>query len=131
MTTDPDQIRADITSLLAVLPDPDSVDADVEVIAERLEEAHDRLVQALESVETGRSAATREMYRAQRPGVWLLPEPAGEQTWLGVPALTRSWSGGAWRGRASRPRSSSAQAGSGSTACPRPSLRRPSPWTPA
>jgi hypothetical protein len=62
MTTDPDQIRADITSLLAVLPDPDSVDADVEVIAERLEEAHDRLVQALESVETGpagRSAATR------------------------------------------------------------------------
>jgi hypothetical protein len=60
MTTDPDQIRADITSLLAVLPDPDSVDADVEVIAERLEEAHDRLVQALESVETGRSAATRE-----------------------------------------------------------------------
>jgi hypothetical protein len=62
MTTDPDQIRADITSLLAVLPDPDSVDADVEVIAEPLEEAHDRLVQALESVETGpagRSAATR------------------------------------------------------------------------
>ena len=83
MTTDPDQIRADITSLLAVLPDPDSVDADVEVIAARLEEAHDRLVQALESVETGpagRSAATRGMYRAQRPGVWLLPEPAGEQT---------------------------------------------------
>jgi hypothetical protein len=66
MTTDPDQIRADITSLLAVLPDPDSVDADVEVIAERLEEAHDRLVQALESVETGRSAATREGVAAGR-----------------------------------------------------------------
>jgi hypothetical protein len=69
MTTDPDQIRADITSLLAVLPDPDSVDADVEVIAERLEEAHDRLVQALESVETGpagRSAATREGIAAGR-----------------------------------------------------------------
>ena len=45
-----------------MLPDPDSVDADVEVIAERLEEAHDRLVQALESVETGRRAG------AQRPG---------------------------------------------------------------
>jgi hypothetical protein len=69
MTTDPDQIRADVASLLAVLPDPESVDADVEVIAERLEEAHDRLVRALESVETGpagRSAATREDVAAGR-----------------------------------------------------------------
>jgi hypothetical protein len=57
MTTDPDQIRSEITSLLAVLPDPDSADADVEVIAARLEEAHDLLVQALESVEKGPSAA--------------------------------------------------------------------------
>jgi hypothetical protein len=63
MTTDPDQIRSEITSLLAVLPDPDSADADVEVIAARLEEAHDLLVQALESVEkgpAGRSAAIGE-----------------------------------------------------------------------
>ena len=67
MTTDPDQIRADIASLLAELPDPDSVDADVEVIAERLEEAHDLLVQALESVETGRRA-TRRIERSDR---WL------------------------------------------------------------
>jgi hypothetical protein len=57
MTTDPDQIRSEITSLLAVLPDPDSADADVEVIAARLEEAHDLLVQALESVEKGPSTA--------------------------------------------------------------------------
>ncbi|MDT5302290.1 MAG: hypothetical protein QOG79_5532, partial [Mycobacterium sp.] len=57
MTTDPDQIRSEITSLLAVLPDPDSADADVDVIAARLEEAHDLLVQALESVEKGPSAA--------------------------------------------------------------------------
>jgi hypothetical protein len=63
MTTDPNQIRSEITSLLAVLPDPDSADADVEDIAARLEEAHDLLVQALESVErgpAGRSAATGE-----------------------------------------------------------------------
>jgi len=59
MTTDPDQIRADISSLLEVLPDPDSPDADMEVIAERLEEAHDRLVQALESVETGPAGTGR------------------------------------------------------------------------
>jgi hypothetical protein len=57
MTTDPDQIRSEITSLLAVLPDPDSADADVDVIAARLEEAHDLLVQALESVEKGPSTA--------------------------------------------------------------------------
>jgi hypothetical protein len=63
MTTDPDQIRSEITSLLAVLPDPDSADADVEDIAARLEHAHDLLVQALESVEkgpAGRGAATGE-----------------------------------------------------------------------
>jgi hypothetical protein len=56
MTTDPDQIRSEITSLLAVLPDPDSADADVEDIAARLEHAHDLLVQALESVEKGPAA---------------------------------------------------------------------------
>ena len=55
MTTDPDQIRSEITSLLAVLPEPDATDADMEDIAVRLEQAHDVLVQALESVETGPS----------------------------------------------------------------------------
>jgi len=48
MSTDPDQIRAQVTNMLADLPD-----ADVETIAARLEAAHDVLVQALESVEKG------------------------------------------------------------------------------
>ncbi|WP_284226781.1 hypothetical protein [Mycobacterium antarcticum] len=54
MTTDPDQIRARVAALLAELPDPNAEDAahvDVETIASRLEEAHDLLVRALESVE--------------------------------------------------------------------------------
>jgi hypothetical protein len=55
MTTDPDQIRSEISALLAVLPDPDSPDADSEEVAARLEEAHDLLVRALESVEKGPS----------------------------------------------------------------------------
>jgi hypothetical protein len=67
MTTDPDQIRSEITSLLAMLPEPDDADADVEVIAERLEQAHDLLVQALESVD--RSAATGEDVLASGGGV--------------------------------------------------------------
>ncbi|MGV0853497.1 hypothetical protein [Mycolicibacterium phlei] len=61
MSTDPEQIRARIAELLADLPDPadenanlDGLsDADIETIAARLEEAHDVLVQALESVEKG------------------------------------------------------------------------------
>jgi hypothetical protein len=64
MATDPDQIRSEITSLLAVLPEPDAAGADVEDIAERLEQAHDLLVQALESVD--RSAATGEVEPAGR-----------------------------------------------------------------
>ncbi len=50
MTTDPDQIRAEIAELLADLPSPD---ADVEAVAARLEQAHELLVRALESVEHG------------------------------------------------------------------------------
>ncbi|KAB7752656.1 hypothetical protein MPHL43072_07480 [Mycolicibacterium phlei DSM 43072] len=60
MSTDPEQIRARIAELLADLPDPADAtaidglsDADIETIAARLEEAHDVLVQALESVEKG------------------------------------------------------------------------------
>jgi hypothetical protein len=58
MTTDPDEIRARIDAVLAELPDPASVEnapaeADLEEIARRLSEAHDMLVQALESAEKG------------------------------------------------------------------------------
>ncbi|OBG91002.1 hypothetical protein A5698_21465 [Mycobacterium sp. E136] len=58
MSTDPEQIRARIAELLADLPDPaqegvNLADADIELLAARLEEAHDVLVQALESVEKG------------------------------------------------------------------------------
>lgn len=61
MSTDPDQIRAQIAELLADLPDPaqegsgfnELADSEIDVIAARLEEAHDLLVRALESVEKG------------------------------------------------------------------------------
>ncbi|EHI11149.1 hypothetical protein [Mycolicibacterium thermoresistibile] len=61
MTTDPEQIRAQISELLADVPDPDSAGADfsdladdqIDFIAARLEQAHDLLVRALESVEKG------------------------------------------------------------------------------
>jgi len=58
MNTDPDEIRARIDAILAELPDPDNVEnmpaeADLEEMARRLSEAHDMLVQALESAEKG------------------------------------------------------------------------------
>jgi hypothetical protein len=61
MSTDPDQIRAQIAELLADVPDPAAegsnlanlADSDIDAIAARLEEAHDLLVRALESVEKG------------------------------------------------------------------------------
>ncbi|MGV0778383.1 hypothetical protein [Mycolicibacterium elephantis] len=58
MSTDPDQIRAQIAELLADLPDPaqdgvELADAEIDALAARLEEAHELLVQALESVEKG------------------------------------------------------------------------------
>jgi hypothetical protein len=61
MSTDPDQIRAQISALLADLPDPAQegsgfdalAESDIDLIAARLEEAHNLLVQALESVEKG------------------------------------------------------------------------------
>ncbi|WP_165604973.1 hypothetical protein [Mycolicibacterium elephantis] len=58
MSTDPDQIRAQIAELLADLPDPaqdgvEVADAEIDALAARLEEAHELLVQALESVEKG------------------------------------------------------------------------------
>jgi hypothetical protein len=56
MTTDPEQIRAEITALLSDLPDvtadvTDQAALDIDAVATRLEEAHDVLVRALESVE--------------------------------------------------------------------------------
>ena len=58
MTIDPEQIRAEIESLMAQLPD--NADAgtgpsieELEDIARRLSEAHDVLLAALESAEKG------------------------------------------------------------------------------
>jgi hypothetical protein len=58
VTTEPDEIRARINAVLAELPDLADVEngpaeADIEEIARRLSEAHDMLVQALESAEKG------------------------------------------------------------------------------
>ena len=56
MSTDPEEIRARIDAILAELPDPANsenmpTEADLEELARRLSEAHDMLVQALESAE--------------------------------------------------------------------------------
>jgi hypothetical protein len=61
MTIDPDQIRAEIDALLARLPQPGDPEnpekepslEELEEIARRLSEAHDVLLQALESAEKG------------------------------------------------------------------------------
>lgn len=58
MTIDPDQIRAEIEALVAQLPDVAAAEngpslAELEDIARRLSEAHDVLLQALESAEKG------------------------------------------------------------------------------
>jgi hypothetical protein len=58
MTTDPEQIRTEIAELLSHLPDvtadgADPAALDIDAVAARLEEAHDVLVRALESVEKG------------------------------------------------------------------------------
>jgi hypothetical protein len=58
MTSEPEEIRARIDAVLAGLPDladteNGPAEADIEQIARRLSEAHDMLVQALESAEKG------------------------------------------------------------------------------
>jgi hypothetical protein len=58
MTIDPEHIRAEIAELLSDLPDvtadgADLAALDIDAVAARLEEAHDVLVRALESVEKG------------------------------------------------------------------------------
>ncbi|MBS1696610.1 MAG: hypothetical protein JST91_30880 [Actinobacteria bacterium] len=66
MSTDPDQLRAQVAALLDDLPDIEEmagdpaqvVDIDVDAVAVRLEEAHDLLVGALEAVEKGPNPGT-------------------------------------------------------------------------
>ena len=58
MTADPEQIRTEVAALLAELPDvtdegTDLAALDIDAVAARLEDAHDVLVRALESVEKG------------------------------------------------------------------------------
>lgn len=57
MNTDPQQIRADVDAILAELPgiDPDAglTDLDIDAVGRRLEQAHQILVDALESVDKG------------------------------------------------------------------------------
>jgi len=58
MNIDPDQIRAEIDALLAALPDVADAETgpsltELEEIARRVSEAHDVLLQALESAEKG------------------------------------------------------------------------------
>lgn len=51
MSTDPEQIRAQVAELLGDSTEPTA--ADLDAVAARLDEAHDVLVRALESVEKG------------------------------------------------------------------------------
>ncbi|MHC9295801.1 hypothetical protein ACRCUN_25345 [Mycobacterium sp. LTG2003] len=58
MTTDPDQVRAEVAEALADLPDTSADgqqlgDADIDLMVSRLEQAHEVLVHALESVDKG------------------------------------------------------------------------------
>jgi hypothetical protein len=58
MNVDPEQLRAEIDALVAQLPDTADAEhnlslAELEEIARRLSEAHDVLLQALESAEKG------------------------------------------------------------------------------
>ena len=57
MNTDPQQISAEVDAILADLPridpDADPADVDIEGLGRRLEQAHQILVDALESVEKG------------------------------------------------------------------------------
>ena len=58
MNTDPEQIRTQVDAVLAELPsvDPDHPEVggvDIDAVGRRLEEAHQILVDALESVEKG------------------------------------------------------------------------------
>jgi hypothetical protein len=63
MSTDPDQIRAAVAARLADLPavreDADELhETDIDAVAAHLEQAHDLLVEALQSVDRGPAAAS-------------------------------------------------------------------------
>jgi hypothetical protein len=51
MTNDPDEIRVQVAELLGEHTEP--TESDLDAVASRLEEAHEVLVHALESVEKG------------------------------------------------------------------------------
>jgi hypothetical protein len=53
MSTDPDQIRQDIAVLMSHLPDVQAEGIDLDAVAAGLDQAHNLLVRALESVEKG------------------------------------------------------------------------------
>jgi hypothetical protein len=59
MTTEPEQIRAQVEAVLAELPELDDsgpadlADTEIDAITSRLSAAHDMLVRALESAEKG------------------------------------------------------------------------------
>ncbi|WP_273736019.1 hypothetical protein [Mycolicibacterium septicum] len=68
MTTDPDQLRAQVAAVLADVPDPAGDPSalegmDIDVVAARLEQAHDLLVQALESVDRGQPGGSQATER--------------------------------------------------------------------
>lgn len=68
MSIDPDQLRAQVAEVLAGVPDP-ALDPsalegmDIDVVAARLEQAHDLLVQALESVDRGQPGGSQAAER--------------------------------------------------------------------
>jgi hypothetical protein len=58
MNTDPEQIRGEIDAILAKIPSiephtSETLDAEIDVVGHWLDEAHQVLVRALESVEKG------------------------------------------------------------------------------
>ena len=68
MSTEPEQILAEINALLADLPDTAEDAAELNVddlnaLAARLEEAHEVLVRALEAVDRGPASGTAGMDR--------------------------------------------------------------------
>ncbi len=70
MTIDPDQLRAEVAQVLAGVPDPAGDPSalegmDIDVVAARLEQAHDLLVQAL-NPSTGGSRADRRRPEGER-----------------------------------------------------------------
>ena len=70
MSTEPEQIQAEVAALLAQLPDisadgTDLAEVDLDAVAARLEEAHEVLVRALEAVERGPAAGGGETTEPQ------------------------------------------------------------------